>query len=175
MSMRHTSVALIAVLVLLPACHGDGASSDNDTGAAGTDTGTQDTGADSGTDGDADSDSDSDADSDADGDGDSDAGTGCGECVLNSGFPCVCSQVDHCDDGSACGIMDTDSTEGACFTACTSDTDCVTDMPCTAYPMCFLMGNDGSLYCGYVCEGPEDCPSNMACNDLQGMGICYPH
>jgi hypothetical protein len=140
-----------------------------------------------------DSDTDTDADSDSDTDGDSDGydpcedtdtthvGGYCGgePCPLNSGFPCGCdanADGGTCDDGAMCGHIDTDTTEGDCFRRCTSDSDCVVHMSCTAIPKCLLHDLDGSTYCGFTCICDNDCPTTMTCNfTLGSLGLCYPH
>jgi hypothetical protein len=178
---------------------GDCSQSEDEIGCGDTDTDTDtdsdgdtddDAGADSGSDTDGDSDSDSDSDTDGDTDGDSDTATvtdtatgGDCEgvaCPLNSGFPCGCEkdagvEFGTCDDGSLCGSVDAPNTVGGCFSPCTSDTDCVTDMTCSAIPKCVLTTLDGSTYCGYTCTSNADCPTNMTCNYSLGIGICYPH
>ena len=119
------------------------------------------------TDTDTDGDADGDSDTDADGDGD------CGDCPINSGYPCPCNA--ECDDGSTCGTIHSGDTIGVCLPSCTGDADC--DLSDT-FPNCNAVGGctltDGTnQFCGYTCSADGDCPGDQYCDSSLGVGICY--
>ena len=155
--MRPT-LLFLAVLTCLSAC-GD---KPDDTGPDGTE-------------GDADADADADTDTDADADSDADTDT-TGDCALNSGWPCSCSGVHSCDDGSDCiGVHGLgDGTSGYCAPNCTHGDH--HSCPSTAYtgtPYCAL--SDGTNYwCVLICHGDTDCPSDQTCQAVSGGSLCYP-
>jgi hypothetical protein len=120
-----------------------------------------------------------DADSDSDTDGDTDSSDYCGECPINSGYPCPC-QMANCDDDSLCGMLaspeQNTSGNGICVRFCTGPNDttsCVVSSGCAAQGECALV-LDQDAACGYICNLDSDCPTNMYCDHSIGeFSICY--
>ena len=115
-------------------------------------------------------------DTDADGDNDVDEGD-CGECPLNSGYPCPCTE--DCQDGSWCMFLEPTDSLGYCARGCETDPDCATDKNCLSEKSCSLVTPDESRFCRLHCEEHTDCPEDMLCVFAeQGdstSGTCYPN
>lgn len=98
------------------------------------------------------------------------------ECKKNSGYPCHCDRLgDACDDGSECLLLSATADEGICLKTCAGqgdDATCAVNMDCFAQGRCGLPRGDS--YCGYICDGNDDCPTPMVCDKSLGVGICAP-
>jgi hypothetical protein len=144
-----------------------------------------DDGSDSSADDDASTDTDTDTDTDTTENGDE-----CGDCPLNSGYPCPCDvSGGECEDGSMCGNLpepdENTSGNGYCAAACESfgQADACPDsliegMDCAAEPICELgyqTGDEWNYICALVCTADEECPSEMYCDSTSGHSVCYPY
>jgi hypothetical protein len=95
----------------------------------------------------------------------------CGDCPLNSGYPCPCE--DRCEDGGICGKTDINQKYGICVKPCDDGESCEISMGCWARGTCGLkMATGTEAFCVLTCVVDSDCPLNMDCDFTIGFGMC---
>jgi hypothetical protein len=113
--------------------------------------------------------------------------TSCGAATCSGGYQTtqsVCSGTGACTAGSktACGKYACNTT--ACFTSCTTNTQCAAGYRCDVTGLCVSSGLPGAEcaitsdcqagnYCvDFVCCTTSSCSSGMKCNNAGAMGTC---
>ncbi|MFO8073985.1 MAG: trypsin-like serine protease [Polyangia bacterium] len=109
--------------------------------------------------------------------GDATVDTDISDCPWNSGWPCACSGVWSCDDGSACimiqGMSQTDV--GYCADDCDGQGGGCESTDYAAEEQCLLANQEETeFYCALMCYSDDQCPPNQTCQELDSISICYP-